>query len=242
MIRNKRGISEIVATVLLIALTIIVAVIIFTWGTFFVSQTTEEVQETSSRNIACTDVRFEILSVSCSDGKVNIGNFTGFVVENKIDKDISSFIVRVRNNSLNVLDPDVQTMLQKFGIVNINYGFEANINSILYPTLVEVIPKITLEDGREVTCSAALEDFNVIDLPLQGACGGDDSALCKKDSDCSAYNMRCSGRVGTKRCTDGYDTQGWQCDNNVALCQKCVQGRIYPVNNPGPNSDCVANP
>ncbi len=66
---DKRGISPIVASVLLIVLVIIIGVIIFLWATNFLSDTEEKFGE-SARNI-CGEIS---LSVSYSGGSLNIVN------------------------------------------------------------------------------------------------------------------------------------------------------------------------
>ena len=249
MIKNKRGISEIVATVLLIALTIIVAVIIFTWGTFFVSQTTEEVQETSSRNIACTDARFEVLSAGCKEGSANVGKLLNIVIENKADQDITGFIVRAHNYTNNFIGVNLNVQipggkLPPFSIMKVDYTPGGNQPSdVFFPPLLEIVPKITLDDGTQISCPAVLEEFNSRDFSLMGACGGAESMPCDEyspDCDtqiCNTLNNRC-GTGGSNGRGEGWDCSG----KGPTYCKQCVGGRNNPTSYPGPNSDCVINP
>lgn len=52
--KNKKGISPLIATVLVIGFTIVLAALVITWGTKLFKTTVEETQTTSNFNLACT--------------------------------------------------------------------------------------------------------------------------------------------------------------------------------------------
>lgn len=52
--KNKKGISPLIATVLVIGFTIVLAAMVITWGTKLFKTTTEETGKTSQFNLLCT--------------------------------------------------------------------------------------------------------------------------------------------------------------------------------------------
>ena len=84
MVNNKRGISPVIATVLLIAIVVVIAAIIFIWASNFVS---EDIQKfDSSIKNACADVDLEISEVSPGYlNVVNKGDVPVFALNLKVD-------------------------------------------------------------------------------------------------------------------------------------------------------------
>ncbi len=71
MIVKKRGLSPVIATVLLISIAVVLAIIIFLWAKRFVGETVEKFGEPVER--ACDLVRFNAEAIK-NDGKVFIVN------------------------------------------------------------------------------------------------------------------------------------------------------------------------
>ena len=84
MVNNKRGISPVIATVLLIAIVVVIAAIIFIWASNFVS---EDIQKfDSSIKNACAEVDLEISEVSPGYlNVVNKGDVPVFALNLKVD-------------------------------------------------------------------------------------------------------------------------------------------------------------
>ena len=91
---KKRGVSPIIATVLLIAIVVILAVIIFLWAKGFVGERAEKFG--SAIELSCDDTNFEVgLSQTGCDGNyrldiLNKGNVPlyGFIVKEKGSADV----------------------------------------------------------------------------------------------------------------------------------------------------------
>ena len=84
MHKGKRGISPVIATVLLIAIVVVIAAIIFIWASNFVSEDVEKFG--SSIKNACADVDLEISEVS--PGYLNVinkGDVPVFALNLKVD-------------------------------------------------------------------------------------------------------------------------------------------------------------
>ncbi len=84
MVNNKKGISPVIATVLLIAIVVVIAAIIFIWASNFVS---EDIQKfDSSIKNACADVDLEISEVTSGYlNVVNRGDVPVFALNLKVD-------------------------------------------------------------------------------------------------------------------------------------------------------------
>ena len=85
MIMNRRGLSPVIATVLLIAIVIVLAVIIFLWAKGFISEKAEKFDR--AVEFSCEDVNFE------SD-VVKIGNDYYLDVINRGNVPIYGFVVK----------------------------------------------------------------------------------------------------------------------------------------------------
>ncbi len=72
---NKKGISPLIATVLLIGFTVALAGVVITWGGGFIKNITSSTEERTESTLACAgDLNFEITKVNCGrkDG-VDVG-------------------------------------------------------------------------------------------------------------------------------------------------------------------------
>ena len=152
---NKRGISPLIATVLIIGFTVALAAVIMTWGQSFTKGVQEQTEETSTQQITCAqDVMFDLQSV-CRSGS----DYT-LTIANNGNKDILRFRVRFYE--------DVDT---------VNTGVAFSAGTITVPGLtafdidsdnvgggssaikkVEIIPIIGIE-GKEITCSSNVDSF-----------------------------------------------------------------------------------
>src|SRR3989344_3034332 len=101
---GKRGISPLIATVLIIGFVIALAAIIMTWGTSFTRDIQQTTEEGASTQITCAqDVVFKITNVceTASDGMYKI------TIQNDGTKAIKSFNVRYFAAADNVVQMSV---------------------------------------------------------------------------------------------------------------------------------------
>ncbi len=68
MIQNKKAVSPLIATVLIIGFTVALAAVVITWGSRFVQQTQEEVDITSQIGLACSKLDFRVDKIECENG------------------------------------------------------------------------------------------------------------------------------------------------------------------------------
>ena len=93
MIINKKGISPLIATVLIIGFTIVIAALVITWGTNLFKKTQERTGEVSDLNLACTEV---LGGMSLTQTNVDESTIT-LTIDNGAGRDVNGFVVRVYN-------------------------------------------------------------------------------------------------------------------------------------------------
>lgn len=71
---NQKGISPLIATVLLIGFTVALAALVMTWGSGFIKKITTETSENTDLALKCANLDFEITNVNCGNGKVSVTN------------------------------------------------------------------------------------------------------------------------------------------------------------------------
>ncbi|MBS3107878.1 hypothetical protein J4468_03075 [Candidatus Woesearchaeota archaeon] len=93
---NKKGISPLIATVLIIGFTVALAAVIMVWGSDFIKSTTDDVDRTTKVQIACTNADFKVLSCKKAAGEVSIENIGAISLKFKV-RDFANKIGSVSN-------------------------------------------------------------------------------------------------------------------------------------------------
>lgn len=160
---NKRGVSPLIATVLIIGLTIALAAVIIGFSQRFTSTTIEETAEGSAGALGCIrNVGIRLADASkLGQDKIRIR------VENEKQADISGLLIRVKekdpaqtvttlNEDDNLVDANGDGNRKNdwtnLGALAIrNYDFDLGKPNELVGE-VEVFPKVELPDGSEMIC------------------------------------------------------------------------------------------
>ncbi len=98
---NKKCLGSSIGIVLLIGLTAALASIIFTFGLGFTEKTKSATEYDAQGALACTDVRFVINGITCSDDKNKIADvyLDSASLRSDSDTDIGGFVFRVYDSS-----------------------------------------------------------------------------------------------------------------------------------------------
>lgn len=157
--RNKKAISPLIATVLLIGFTVALAAVVMTWGGKWIREVTGTTEERSEEQIMCiTDVNVEIQE----DGTCYSGSTIKMRIENKASKDIQKFIVRVYDKDKNVGTLEIKEtgdpVLVAFGVKTFSETKPSGLN---VPDKVEIIPTVLGAENKEITCVASLDDLTL---------------------------------------------------------------------------------
>ena len=85
---SKKGLSELITTVLIIGFTIVLAAVVMTWGGNFVRTLTQQQAETTTTATSCLQMNFDVADINY-DGTLKKVNFK---VTNNADNEIAGFI------------------------------------------------------------------------------------------------------------------------------------------------------
>ena len=153
--KNKRGISPLIATVLLIAFAVALGAVVMNWGRSYIESTQNQVQQQGQTEIKCsTDVKLQVARVR-GVNKVCYNNsasspYVKFIVDNVGSTPISGLNVQVINDA----DAVNKTIIDNIkllpgdsysGTVNYTHGFEQ----------VRIVPIVTVGLSNNVTCANA---------------------------------------------------------------------------------------
>ena len=154
---NVKGISPLIATVLLIGFTVALAAVVMTWGTGFVRSTTEQTAESSSLGIVCANINYQISNVIFD---CNTNTISKIEITNSGDEKIENMILRAKLPT--------ETKPLAVGAVNSIDGISVKTITLndgnlgAKPEKVIVIAQVKLKSGGELkTCSDAARDFTL---------------------------------------------------------------------------------
>ncbi len=171
---HKKGLSPLIATVLLIGITISLAALVMVWGQALFKQTTEDTGKSAQAEINCiSKVQVDILNASC----VGFVSPMNIIVDNKNEEPVHGFIVRIYRVGGNVETITLSPAGGCTGGCTLPLdAFNARTYAIPYSTLpngitkVDVIPQIKLDDGTLRACGQKIDTFTLISPNLEGGC------------------------------------------------------------------------
>jgi flagellin-like protein len=137
----KRGISPLIATVLLIGFTVALLVVVMLWGRGYIEEVKQKEGTISEQKLNCaTDIGIDITSINVAGSNLEIA------IENKKEK-IDAFTFRCVEN-------------ENIKVVNLDQGLDAySTNKFLIlcsstTKQVDIIPRLIVGKGVYEPCSA----------------------------------------------------------------------------------------
>ena len=165
---NKKGISPLIATVLIIGFTVALAAIVITWGVRFTETTQENVARETDVGLTCSRLSFDIESVDCPGTSPTSVDVT---ISSNTNQEIHSFIIRTTDSADNIgVDNDVYALDPLTGLpttVQSLDGFDADeFRYDISPVPaalreIEVIARIQLPGQNPATCQAGIQRYVV---------------------------------------------------------------------------------
>ncbi|MBT3865490.1 hypothetical protein HOF78_00105 [Candidatus Woesearchaeota archaeon] len=164
MRKNKKGISPLIATVLLIGFAVALAAVVMTWGLDFIKNTAEATESQTQNTLICaSDLSFTISDV------ISTGSDRSITVDNRGQVDIKSIIFRIYGDSgvdtvdsaSGVLNP---TAIPKFGVKNFVDNSTSTILHDLLETAtkVEAVATVAGDAGEEdIVCPQNIQEYNI---------------------------------------------------------------------------------
>lgn len=133
---KKRGISPLIATVLLVGIAVAAAAMVFLWSQHFTKDIQEKQGAIAEQRLSCaTDVTIDVLGVE-----------SGFItVENKGRGKIDAFLLRLTNQDGSATNQELQVSIEQGGVKKL--PFSGN------PKKIDVIPKLRISEGVFQPCS-----------------------------------------------------------------------------------------
>ncbi|MFH1839701.1 MAG: archaellin/type IV pilin N-terminal domain-containing protein [Nanoarchaeota archaeon] len=188
---NKKGISPLIATVLLIGFTIVLAALVFRWSGQFFQGTTEETNQEIEEVMVLTGVDIDILNVRAIDPSTGCDGLE-LLIENNVEVPIDKFVVRVTTSQETQSGESTQG-LDSFS----SYWIAPNISCVGAIQKIEVFPRV-LVNGRILipTDPAAvyvgeIEEINNTQPPIPTTqCRLLNEGSCYYES-CSNYGLEC---------------------------------------------------
>lgn len=152
---NKKGISPLIATVLILGFTVALAAVIMTWGQSFTRQIQESTTQQTNVQLTCaTDVIYDI-SNACyiNDTALKL------TVKNDANKQIEKFQVRIFRTASDV---ETTTIDKSLGAFSIDTPEVITTGNATLTKQIELIPIVDIS-GQTVTCSANIDAFGDTD-------------------------------------------------------------------------------
>lgn len=142
MLKNKRGISPLIATVLIIGFTIVLAALVITWGTRLFKTTVEETELASKFSFACsTGLKLDVIDKEAPSDT----------------DEFSTFRTTMRNNNQDQIIGDFRAVLH-FNSGDTGEVSEEGTIQYLDPTTGEVENALDFPVSKEYAITAGTED------------------------------------------------------------------------------------
>ena len=120
---NKRGISPLIATVLIIGFTIVIAALVFQWGGNYFQSSTSETSQEAERAIAMTGIEINLKEATFGHEGINL------LIESKTDKQIEGLKVRFTGDKGSTI-VEVEEAIDPFATKRIPVNYYENIGEI----------------------------------------------------------------------------------------------------------------
>lgn len=169
---KRRGISPLIATVLLIGFTIVLAALVMKWGgELFQSTTTTQGCAAESRLECASDVDISITAVKQGEWIVGTGGTLKVSITSQTNRQIDGYwIISYKTDGTTFADPGTKKYtetISSFATIDELVNFSASLLD-QDVTKVEVIPIIvhTQSDGTTCTTECSEKTRTVINIPI----------------------------------------------------------------------------
>lgn len=138
---SKKGVSPLIATVLLIAFSVALGAVVMNWGRGFISEKTDDVEKTTDVQLKCSvDILLDFLEISdttqvCYNAT---GDYVEFTIENKGSANVTGLSIQVINTDNDVFTNDTNDDLES-GSAQRHRISGTNMNSVQYVGVSPII-------------------------------------------------------------------------------------------------------
>jgi flagellin-like protein len=142
--KKKRGISPLIATVMLIGFVIAVSSIVFLWGQGYIQERAEKEGKLAEKKLECESVDFTVTQAIRTAGLVDL------VLKNKKSDKLGKFTFRVVGRETQTIDD--ATPLDGLAIQKYNIAFAEDVIGTRIKE-VDIIPWLKVARGYFIPCS-----------------------------------------------------------------------------------------
>ena len=249
---KKKGVSPLIATILIVGLVVAIAGILFAWGTVFTKKQTESVNKGVVGISLAGSVSLELKSVD-----ILPNSRAELTVENTGRTEISNVYARFFDKEKNIGTTPTNSGIPAYSIKDFIVNYDGSLGEIIK---VEVFPEVVsefLDESENISLPEVLDYQNV--APLQGCSAHEDCGLlgeaccsgscfvieCTVDTDCGAGGT-CKNHDDLKNpcysyCYGGEGTTNPLCavDNDLDYWDLCEPGPDCDDNNPNVNPEAL---
>lgn len=137
---NKKGISPLVATVLLIGFTLALAVVIWMWAGGFLEERAQKAGKIANVEISCaTEVGFSVVNACKGANEVKL------TIENRKNIPLVGFTIRLEDGD----NFEVKSIIQEIGKLEVG---QFTAETELSPQSIMLIPQISVGPDEEASC------------------------------------------------------------------------------------------
>ena len=157
LIFNKKGISPLIATVLLVAFVVLIAILIWFWWDNVIREQAEKIGADTTGEISCAqDISFSISDPYCNKNTES----ASVTVENTNTGNIYKFIVRAKQGSEIIEVIESPLSLQASAAADLGIAYNSTLYTGNGPDSLEIIPQI-VSQGATVTCNEKAETVSI---------------------------------------------------------------------------------
>jgi len=153
-VKNKKAISPLIATVLIIGFTIVLAAVVIQWGGQLVAKIQGQTDITSDVSLKCSGLS----NLAYSGSVTKDTTIINAVIDNKNDQDIEGFIFRIykSDSSIETKDtrtvPGIGTLLAAFSVGPYAVPYTAPTGTVTL-TQLGAIPIVKASDNNLYPCT-----------------------------------------------------------------------------------------
>lgn len=145
MFNNKRGISPLFATILLIAFSVALGAVVMSWGESYIEEKAEFAKGVQEVSRGCDDIYFSIMQVQATSQICQRGDTIEAFIENGPNADILNIQAKViGTDNVAVIDNILQKSMPKAGSAKASFAF-APVGTLRQVKLTPIIKR-----GNEV--------------------------------------------------------------------------------------------
>jgi len=145
---EKRGVSPLIATILLVGFTVSIVTLTILWSSGYVQERAQKEDKLADAKLTCENLKFTVTEAYQS------GSELFMIFENQATTKIDAFILRIYGDTGEVEAIDLRQNLQDLETKEMNLGpadFDVGVVGTI--TTVDIIPQLKVGKATYVPCS-----------------------------------------------------------------------------------------